>query len=681
MSENEDFFAAPSDGGGEKFHILQPGRGLESNWEVDLARNLEDYLHKICSGEISGEQDNAHHSINFAEAALLLQGSIQVYSRKVEYLYSLVLHALEFLSQKRQDPQENDFNQPGGQSDVDISEQDETFWGLDDVPVEAKSFLDDRLNKDELNQFVRPPANLLVLEGDCLDASGDAGELETYLLATCSFYGDFLLLDPCDAGAVNSFLNADPFEKENTAPYRGSSVRSKSPHSFYPSSTGKSKGAAHLSSPSNDQDAKLNQVPVNSCNFEINNDNQWSAPHGDASFHQDDTWNDREPFPDVRDDSDDDSEDPWKPLNPHEPGNLKIKPFRKGKQNGWQPIRDNKLNFIKSQFPLAKLEGTISPEFAEVMEAQLHEKEQLHASHPPLFEKLRRSLVFGEQEYVSGDNDDGNDDDDDDDGDGTDLPDFGQAEFGFAHKIDSMDVDVPFNHEKHFDSTVDHEGAEAFPHDNVDSNASLEDLCKSHLDALLASIAETEKQTEMASRVSSWKQRIESTLEEQENHPAFDIHYYGERILGKLSLEPDSRGSTSFTNIVMGQSKHEVARAFSALLQLVNNGDVDLQRSQPCDKVICYTSTTPFHVRLLKNSKREEPVIRPGKKRVKSPLKKRGGKSTLSPKETSVPVKSSQHNGRSSVKLAKNSAGKCTPDGKRQRRSRLIDTVDILSAG
>lgn len=70
MSENEDFFAAPSDGGGEKFHILQPGRGLESNWEVDLARNLEDYLHKICSGEISGEQDNAHHSINFAEGLL-----------------------------------------------------------------------------------------------------------------------------------------------------------------------------------------------------------------------------------------------------------------------------------------------------------------------------------------------------------------------------------------------------------------------------------------------------------------------------------------------------------------------------------------------------------------------------------------------------------------------------------
>lgn len=34
-------------------------------------------------------------------------------------------------------------------------------------------------------------------------------------------------------------------------------------------------------------------------------------------------------------------------------------------------------------------------------------------------------------------------------------------------------------------------------------------------DALLASIAETEKQTELATRVSTWKQKIEHNLEEQ----------------------------------------------------------------------------------------------------------------------------------------------------------------------
>ncbi|KAJ0966913.1 hypothetical protein J5N97_023830 [Dioscorea zingiberensis] len=532
MSEQEDFLAA-NDGAvgtstGEKFHILQPNRDLQSNWEVDLARNLEDYLLKICSGEIS---------------------------------------------------------------------------------VEAKNSLDDRLNKDETNQFVKPPANLFVLEGDCLDASGDAGELETYLLATCNFYGDFLLLDPCDAGAVNSFLNTDPLEKEHTAPHRGSSVRSKSQRSFYPSPTGRSKEAIHLSSPCNNQDAYLNQFPVNNCNFEISNDNQCSAPHGDTSFHQDDTWNGREPFADVRDDSDDDSEDPWKPLNPHEPGTLKIRPFKKGfygKQKGGPAIHNNKLYSVKSQFPLAKLDGTISSEFAEVVEAQLHEQERPHTSDS-LFEKLRRSLVLGEQADASGDNKDGNDDN----GDDTDLPDFGQAEFDSVPNVDPMDIDSPLNLEKHVGSTVDHDEAEVFSQDDFDSNANLEELCKSHLDALLASIAETEKQTELATRVSSWNHRIESMLEEQDRRPAFDIHYYGERILDKLSLEVDSGGSTSFANVVMGQPKHEVARAFSALLQLVNNGDVELQRSQSSEKVFCYT--TPFHVKLLKTSRGEEPA----KKRVK----------------------------------------------------------------
>ncbi|XP_020086787.1 condensin-2 complex subunit H2-like [Ananas comosus] len=107
MSDQEEL-AGPSGGGGggggaSRFHLLQPNRDPQSNWEVDLAANLEEYLLRICSGEISAadDQDHALHSVNFAEAALLLQGSVQVYSRKVEYLYSLVLHALEFLSQKR----------------------------------------------------------------------------------------------------------------------------------------------------------------------------------------------------------------------------------------------------------------------------------------------------------------------------------------------------------------------------------------------------------------------------------------------------------------------------------------------------------------------------------------------------------------------------------------------------
>lgn len=58
-------------GGGEvgsssgRFPILQANRDPESNWEVNVAKSLEEYLLKICSGEVSG--DDGTHSVNFAE--------------------------------------------------------------------------------------------------------------------------------------------------------------------------------------------------------------------------------------------------------------------------------------------------------------------------------------------------------------------------------------------------------------------------------------------------------------------------------------------------------------------------------------------------------------------------------------------------------------------------------------
>lgn len=54
----------------------------------------------------------------------------------------------------------------------------------------------------------------------------------------------------------------------------------------------------------------------------------------------------------------------------------------------------------------------------------------------------------------------------------------------------------------------------------------------------------------------------------QDSHP-FDIHVYGEKILDRLSTSGDSEGKMSFTDIVIGQHRHDIARTFSALLQLV----------------------------------------------------------------------------------------------------------------
>ncbi|XP_021637288.1 condensin-2 complex subunit H2 isoform X2 [Hevea brasiliensis] len=505
-----------------KIHTVQAERNLGANWEVDLATKLEDYLLKICSGEITGAEDyNTNASVNFAEAALLLQGSVQVYSRKVEYLYNLVLHALEFLSEKRQQEQsEGTSVQPEQSGSHAVSdEENDQFWCVD-VPVEARNSLDASTSKDaSFYHFVKPPANLIVLEGDCLDTSGDGGELESYLLATNDLYRDFILLDPCDAVAVNDFLKGDETGKLPNSTYRGSST-----HKNFQSPTRRSGGTARKSSLGKNLDANLNQPSMADCSFGVNNSTVGpdlpaydNYEDGNHDFDMDDGYSEPRNLEDSEDD--DSNDDPWKPLNPHEPGNLKMKPFGKVKPYRRNGINSAKQTSITTLFPLAKMDGTISPELIEMWKAR-HKRSETNSQSPPLYEKLRQSLSDGgnsaNETFGNAENDN--------EANGYDggIPDFEQSDDEMPESM-YMDEDLP-QHEKYDDSSTHFDTNEAFKHEEPSSQASLEDLCLSHLDALLANIAETEKQTELATRVSLWKQKIERNLEEQENFLSDRMH-------------------------------------------------------------------------------------------------------------------------------------------------------------
>lgn len=63
---------------------------------------------------------------------------------------------------------------------------------------------------------------------------------------------------------------------------------------------------------------------------------------------------------------------------------------------------------------------------------------------------------------------------------------------------------------------------------------------------------------------------LSGLLYDQELHPPFDIQEYGERIVNKLTVE-ESGDAETFTDLMKDQEKHDVARAFSALLQLVSD--------------------------------------------------------------------------------------------------------------
>lgn len=149
-------------------------------------------------------------------------------------------------------------------------------------------------------------------------------------LATNDLYRDFIPVDPCNAVAVRDFLKGDGADKGHNGAYRGSSLNSKIRKGFQ-SPTRRSGGTAHKSGKRHD--ANLNQSPWVNCSFDVNDCNLGPDPpacdipaNSHGGFHMDDEFSEQGDL----DDSDYDDDDLWKPLNPHEPGNLKAKPSKKG---------------------------------------------------------------------------------------------------------------------------------------------------------------------------------------------------------------------------------------------------------------------------------------------------------------------------------------------------------------
>ncbi|XP_044856036.1 condensin-2 complex subunit H2-like [Mauremys mutica] len=114
-------------------HLLQPIRDLTKNWEVDVAAQLGEYLEEL--DQICISFDGGQTTMNFIEAALLIQGSACIYSKKVEYLYSLVYQALDFISNKKRDKQPTSMGEDGTDTDVSAGPrtEEEEFLSLDDI--------------------------------------------------------------------------------------------------------------------------------------------------------------------------------------------------------------------------------------------------------------------------------------------------------------------------------------------------------------------------------------------------------------------------------------------------------------------------------------------------------------------------------------------------------------------
>ena len=84
--------------------LLKPIKDLTVNWEVPLSRYLENYIEELSDLPLGLTDTSTSYNVsrvNFVEAALLLQGTASVYSKKVEFLWQNVLKMLDLLASRK----------------------------------------------------------------------------------------------------------------------------------------------------------------------------------------------------------------------------------------------------------------------------------------------------------------------------------------------------------------------------------------------------------------------------------------------------------------------------------------------------------------------------------------------------------------------------------------------------
>lgn len=80
--------------------LLKPIRELtkQTCWELDIAEKLDEYVHYIQDLPIEVNLNGEAVKLDFAKAAMVVQNSVQIYSKKVETLWILLQDVISFLS-------------------------------------------------------------------------------------------------------------------------------------------------------------------------------------------------------------------------------------------------------------------------------------------------------------------------------------------------------------------------------------------------------------------------------------------------------------------------------------------------------------------------------------------------------------------------------------------------------
>ncbi|XP_040031444.2 condensin-2 complex subunit H2 [Gasterosteus aculeatus] len=518
-------------------HLMQPIRELTKNWEVDVASELNDYLEELDNMSIT--LDGGETRLNFAEAALLIQGSAHIYSKKVEHLHSLVYQTLEFLNDRN-----NRKNKPTSSQEKDgaASGSDDEFNLIDIVvsrrPMRSEStmsvsvapLLPECLILPELSERLKLP--LISVAGDIL-----CGQ-KNFMMNRFVPGEQGLILLPLGSGAsrvqggdqnpVDLQQIAEVEDEGSDAPVGDEG----GDHHFFDNIDLDQEPEEHVERHQVESEGRpLRRVEDRPPRAEEPPLYPWllhdayAVLGGDAPLKAAKCYS-------IPDGLDHEGKRKRRPASP-------LQDFWSWSERAFEPLTQK----LKNGPSCPALNYIYVTTMADRLRAQrmINKRAGVVVSDDDLmrtFLELEREEEEPEQQ-------------------GEEPVDGGYDE---------------------------HEEQEAFPDDTpvepdlISAGAqgdvlSYEDLVLLRMEQLMENSKGWSQDTALSRRVQDWEDKMRPLLVEQEQRPVFDIHDYGDRIVSALR---DVGQRRSFSSIVSGLQSHEASKYLVASLQLANDGTVEV---------------------------------------------------------------------------------------------------------
>ncbi|KAH3891051.1 hypothetical protein DPMN_015142 [Dreissena polymorpha] len=594
-----------------------PIKDLTKNWDVDIAAHLEDYLEELETIVISF--DGGQTTMNFAQAAMLVQSSACVYSKKVEYLYSLVYQVLDLLANKKKQAQKSSVDDEGHDGDADFADKnaDEQFLSLDDIQEGKNLNLKEDFESPEEFQLL-PEMPLCLIpheegekgENPLLSKSGEVlASRNDFKMNTSYIHAEGTLL--LDMSHLRLLLHSlQVLEKLQHEAHENALEHTPEGHDAVEASNNPVDEGFPLEDedPIPMDDGREEPLPEQISPQAINT----PVVGGDMlrrSKRQKELKTSAATKP---------VKDPWKELDAHEESRPAKPTAKKGRSYKLCPgvedkSKKRKRNSAATQntqledltsyfekkvysnvdkFPKSQLKVPTFHELEGLYWLEYKRRQTLHREQLKQLKQKAPDVAVEEEEEEEEENIDA----------------FPALPAVLDDDIDDLVDDNLFN-------AIDNALSSNDPYDPAEPTEkpwaerledgiilnSYEDLVRKHVEEYMSSAQKYAQITELSRRVSEWEDKVLPRLEEEERRGSFDINTYGSAVLDRL----DKGATVKFRDVVRGKPIHETCRTFLASLMLANTNNVKINEkgalSEGMDKFELTLLTRRRHFELLQD--------------------------------------------------------------------------------